>query len=120
MENRFSWMFVTQAICNHAFCGTNCHAAAHEEYDLPKLRPVAYPQTDVFLCCFSVISPSSFENVSARWYPEITGAIVSRLAQKFEGKWHSEVLPAVFTLHTPKVDLKNQATFKQEISNEKL
>ncbi|ETE60211.1 Cell division control protein 42-like protein [Ophiophagus hannah] len=27
-----------------------------------------YPQTDVFLVCFSVVSPSSFEN----WVPEIT------------------------------------------------
>ena len=32
-----------------------------EDYD--RLRPLSYPQTDVFLVCFSVISPSSFENV---------------------------------------------------------
>lgn len=28
-------------------------------------------QTDVFLVCFSVASPSSFENVVSKWYPEI-------------------------------------------------
>ena len=28
-------------------------------------------QTDVFLICFSVTSPSSFENVTSKWYPEI-------------------------------------------------
>ncbi len=28
-------------------------------------------QTDVFLICFSVVSPSSFENVTTKWYPEI-------------------------------------------------
>jgi len=28
-------------------------------------------QTDVFLICFSVVSPSSFENVSTKWCPEI-------------------------------------------------
>jgi Ras family len=34
----------------------------------------AYPlsnQTDVFLMCFSVISPSSFENITIRWHPEL-------------------------------------------------
>jgi Ras-related C3 botulinum toxin substrate 1 len=36
------------------------------------LRPLSYPQTDVFLLCFSIISPSSFENVSAKWYPEVS------------------------------------------------
>ena len=43
--------------------------AGQEDYD--RLRPLSYPQTDVFLACFSIISPSSFENVKAKWYPEI-------------------------------------------------
>jgi len=33
---------------------------------------LSYPQTDVFLVCFSVVSPSSFENVKEKWVPEIT------------------------------------------------
>jgi len=41
-----------------------------EDYD--RLRPLSYPQTDVFLCCFSVVNPSSFENVRAKWHPEIS------------------------------------------------
>ena len=28
-----------------------------------RLRPLSYPQTDVFLACFSVVSPPSFENI---------------------------------------------------------
>jgi len=44
--------------------------AGQEDYD--RLRPLSYPQTDVFLVCFSIISPSSFENVTAKWYPEIS------------------------------------------------
>lgn len=43
--------------------------AGQEDYD--RLRPLSYPQTDVFLVCFSVVSPSSFENVKEKWVPEI-------------------------------------------------
>jgi cell division control protein 42 len=43
--------------------------AGQEEYD--RLRPLAYPQTDVFLVCFSVVSPASFENVKEKWIPEL-------------------------------------------------
>ncbi|XP_077553982.1 rac family small GTPase Mtl [Haemaphysalis longicornis] len=43
--------------------------AGQEDYD--RLRPLSYPQTDVFLICFSVVSPSSFENVTSKWFPEI-------------------------------------------------
>ena len=38
--------------------------AGQEDYD--RLRPLSYPQTDVFLVCFSVISPASFENVKEK------------------------------------------------------
>ncbi|KRZ26555.1 DNA replication licensing factor mcm7 [Trichinella pseudospiralis] len=44
--------------------------AGQEDYD--RLRPLSYPQTDVFLVCFSVVSPSSYENVKEKWVPEIT------------------------------------------------
>lgn len=43
--------------------------AGQEDYD--QLRPLSYPQTDVFLICFSVASPASFENVKEKWYPEV-------------------------------------------------
>jgi Ras-related C3 botulinum toxin substrate 1 len=33
---------------------------------------LSYPETDVFLLCFSVITPSSFDNVKSKWYPEIS------------------------------------------------
>ncbi|KAF1809879.1 small GTP-binding protein, variant 2 [Eremomyces bilateralis CBS 781.70] len=43
--------------------------AGQEDYD--RLRPLSYPQTDVFLICFSVVSRASFDNVKAKWAPEI-------------------------------------------------
>lgn len=44
--------------------------AGQEDYD--RLRPLSYPGTSVFLIAFSVVSPSSFENVRTKWVPEIT------------------------------------------------
>ena len=38
--------------------------AGQEEYD--RLRPLSYPQTNVFLVCFSVALPSSFEHVKLK------------------------------------------------------
>ena len=40
-----------------------------EDYD--RLRPLAYPHTDVFFLCFSVDEPMSLKNVKERWYPEL-------------------------------------------------
>lgn len=43
--------------------------AGQEDYD--RLRPLSYPQTDVFLLCFEISKPVSLENVANKWYPEI-------------------------------------------------
>ncbi|XP_064841350.1 rho-related GTP-binding protein RhoG-like [Oncorhynchus masou masou] len=44
--------------------------AGQEEYD--RLRTLSYPQTNVFLICFSIASPPSFENIKHKWHPEVT------------------------------------------------
>jgi len=43
--------------------------AVQEEND--HLRPLSYLHTDVFLVLFSVVSPVSFQNISAKWIPEV-------------------------------------------------
>ncbi len=43
--------------------------AGQEDYD--RLRPLSYPQTDVFLICFAVNSVTSLQNVQAKWSPEV-------------------------------------------------
>ena len=39
--------------------------------DYDRLSPLSYPQTDVFLLAYSIVNPS-FENVRAKWYPEVS------------------------------------------------
>lgn len=48
-----------------------CDTAGQEDFD--SLRPLCYPSTDVFIVCFSVVSPTSFANVAQKWLPEIRG-----------------------------------------------
>ena len=41
------------------------------DFDHVRLRLIAYPNTDVFLVCFSIINPDSYDNVREKWVPEI-------------------------------------------------
>jgi len=44
--------------------------AGQEDYK--SLRTLSYPNTDIFIICFSVVSPVSFDNVKTEWWPELT------------------------------------------------
>ncbi|XP_045158586.1 cell division control protein 42 homolog [Mercenaria mercenaria] len=41
----------------------------HEDYD--DTRPESYSDADIFLLCFSVSGPSSFQNIKTKWIPEL-------------------------------------------------
>lgn len=43
--------------------------AGQPEYD--RLRPMSYPQTDVFLVCFAISSADSFASILTKWKPEL-------------------------------------------------
>ena len=43
--------------------------AGQEDYD--RLRPLSYPGTNIFLICFSIVNPTSYQNVKSKWYPEV-------------------------------------------------
>jgi len=43
--------------------------AGQEEYK--RLRCLSYPETDVFLICFSIVSTASLDNVKTVWAPEV-------------------------------------------------
>lgn len=88
--------------------------AGQEDYD--RLRPLSYPQTDVFLICYSVASPSSFENVTSKWYPEIKhhcpdAPIIlvgkSSSASLFDRMWIERVCVCVCSFAGTKIDLRD-------------
>ena len=74
---------------------------AREEFDM--LRPLSYRKTDVFLVCFSVVSPSSFENVKEKWVPEITH--------------HCQKTP--FLLVGTQIDLRDDAATVEKLAKNK-
>ncbi|TRY86127.1 hypothetical protein DNTS_030202 [Danionella cerebrum] len=46
-----------------------CDMAGEDEFE--RLRPLCYHDADVFLLCYSVVSPSSFRSTRTRWTPEV-------------------------------------------------
>lgn len=75
MIGRYNIYIYMKQILTHVYIGEEPYTlglfdtAGQEDYD--RLRPLSYPQTDVFLVCFSVTSPASFENVREKWFPEV-------------------------------------------------
>ena len=76
--------------------------AGQDDYD--RLRPLSYPLTDVFLVCYSVLSPSSLQNVRTKWYPEI--------------QHHAAGVPIV--LVGTKVDLREDAATLRRLHDRRL
>ncbi|PQE06174.1 Ras-like C3 botulinum toxin substrate 1 protein [Rutstroemia sp. NJR-2017a BBW] len=76
--------------------------AGQEDYD--RLRPLSYPQTDVFLICFSIVSPPSFDNVKAKWWPEVSH--------------HAPNVPII--LVGTKLDLRDDAKTKDSLREKRM
>ncbi|XP_034478449.1 uncharacterized protein LOC117784746 [Drosophila innubila] len=49
---------------------TLCDTAGQDTLD--PLRELCYPDSDVFLLCFSVVKPESFESIKSKWAPKFT------------------------------------------------
>ena len=69
--------------------------AGQEDYD--RLRPLSYPQTDIFLLCYSIESQSSYNNIKTKWVDEI--------------KSHMPDTP--FLLVGTKIDLRNENSLQE-------
>ena len=64
--------------------------------DFDRLRPLSYPQTDVFLICYSIIHPTSFYNIKSKWWLELThhapGVPIFLVGTKLDLKYDQYVL----------------------------
>ncbi len=60
---------VTLRIGDDAYTLGLFDTAGQEDYD--NLRHLSYPNTDVFIVCFSVVNPNSMENVRQKWASEV-------------------------------------------------
>lgn len=69
--------------------------AGQEDYD--KIRTLSYPDTDIFLICYSTVSQNTIENINYKWLKEI--------------KRHCPNTPYIFV--GTKSDLKNDELFKE-------
>ncbi|XP_023801180.1 rho-related GTP-binding protein RhoJ-like [Cyanistes caeruleus] len=61
--------FITPHLQPSPPCDTLAVLPWQEDYN--QLRPLSYPNTDVFLICFSVVNPASYHNVQEEWVPEL-------------------------------------------------
>ena len=87
---------ITERVNGKHFTINMTKTPGQDDYD--RLRPRFYPKTDVFLVCFSLVHPDSFENVKDKWVPEV--------------RHHCPDTPII--LVATKIDLKdNQDTLRQ-------
>ncbi|KAH8326808.1 hypothetical protein KR059_012453, partial [Drosophila kikkawai] len=94
--------------------------AGQEDYD--RLRPLSYPQTDVFLVCFSVVSPSSFENVKEKvrivlYAMATTLTVILRFQWVPEITHHCQKTP--FLLVGTQIDLRDETSTLEKLAKNK-
>ncbi|ELR17656.1 Rasrelated protein Rac1, putative [Acanthamoeba castellanii str. Neff] len=68
-----------------------------------RIRTLSYPKTDIFLLCFSVVNPYSYENVKETWLPEL--------------RHHCPTTPII--LVGTKIDLREDAKTLEELQKNK-
>ncbi|KAL7721333.1 Rho-related protein racG [Entamoeba marina] len=87
----------------------------HDGYE--RLRPLSYPSTDVFLLCYSIDSPSSFNNIEEKWKPEIEyycpDASIILVGLKMETRTDYDVEHDIFNIKQLKDNGKSFITTKQ-------
>ncbi|KAK3796169.1 hypothetical protein RRG08_018166 [Elysia crispata] len=76
--------------------------AGQEEYT--GLRMLSYPETSVFLVCFSVVMPESMKNAEIKWIPEI----------------HHSVPKAPFIIVGTQVDLREDEGVRLKLAKRKM
>jgi len=88
--------------------------------DFARLRTSCYVGTNVFLLCFSVSSPSSYENITKKWYPEISAqcpkALIVLVATKVDLRDDKETIEMLKAKKRKPITTEQGKTKKKEIS----
>lgn len=74
----------------------------NKSYD--RIRPLSYPETDIFILAYSVVNPDSYHNVKVKWFTEM--------------KHHCPNTP--FLLVGTKTDLRDNVEFLQILKSRDL
>lgn len=94
------------------------------EEDLKRFRSFSYLETDIFIICYSVVSPKTLKSVVNTWIPEIkeywTNKPFILVGQKIQTSSHVRWLDFISSVGT-KSDLRNNIEIRRELSitNEK-
>lgn len=94
------------------FCFRN-----QEEYD--QLRIMAYPNTNVFILCFSVVDPDSYSNILSKWIPELNRMFFSLSLwyfsiNNFKIKGYTARVPII--LVGTKIDLRHDSATLEQLA----
>jgi GTPase SAR1 family protein len=54
------------------YCSSRSKLKKFKKKDYDRLRPLSYPQTDLFVILFSIVDPNSIYNITEKWIPEIS------------------------------------------------
>jgi small GTP-binding protein len=81
--------------------------AGQEDFD--RLRPLSYDNTDVFLICFALNNPNSFQNVKKKWTPELQNHLTNTISST------GAKSTARFILVGTKMDLRSDAVSLAEL-----
>jgi small GTP-binding protein len=91
--------------------------AGQEDYD--RIRPLSYPDTDVFLVCFSVVNPNSYDNVTTKWVPELkhhcASAPIVLVGTKIDLRTDEETLKKLSTKDLKPLTTEQGFKLKEEI-----
>jgi Ras-related C3 botulinum toxin substrate 1 len=91
--------------------------AGQEDYD--KLRPLSYPDTQVFLVCFSIVNPTSFNNVKSKWIPELkeytNGVPIILCGTKLDLREDEEVIKKLNNRNQQPITLDQGSNLAKEI-----
>ncbi|CAF0814105.1 unnamed protein product [Didymodactylos carnosus] len=86
-------------------------SAGQEEYD--QLRIMAYPNTNVFILCFSVVDPDSYANILSKWIPELNRKLLVIVNTKKMSSYASKV-PLI--LVGTKIDLRSDLSTLEQLT----